>query len=577
MSPSVYMASHLSSGYNAAAITDHWGITNNPGVARITFLPGTEWGTWSAPVPSPHGDVVLVSTGFIVNGKPVARAFNASSNYYHYWSDVRGFADKYSALLIYAHPDASQSWTAADLLSVARNGDLIEIDNNGLPISGGAITNSTKIDAVLSAGRHVWLTADEDIHGWNPGNAWDMVCAPDSSNTSLIAAIKAGNFYACAGPYYNLPIKMINNIKVTGNTIQIDLPRSSNLTWIGKQGTILKTKTGVTSDTCTVTGNEVYVRAVITQNNGNNIAWTQPLFITSTPTPNPTPTSTPTPAPTPSPTPVPGKTITVGTSGNYKTIQAAITAASSGYTILVGNGIYKEHLTINKKLTIKASPGATPVVDGGGSGAVFSLSAGGVWLEGLTIRNKGTTGYGVTITSSGCTVINNIIDGGYSSLKVSLGSGNTIDGNVLTNGTMGVFLYNTKNNVVRNNNVNRNTIGLRLYGSAGNTLNGNYAHDNAVGLQLDDKNSVNNKIYLNDLVNNLAIQARAVAANNWSSATVKYVFGGKTFTGKLGNRYGDYKGSDANHDGVGDVTYSKNNVKDQAPLTDLHTKYAIVG
>ncbi len=175
-----------------------------------------------------------------------------------------------------------------------------------------------------------------------------------------------------------------------------------------------------------------------------------------------------------------------------------------------------------------------PVVDGGGGGVVFSLTVSGVRLEGLTIRNKGTASYGILVSSSGCTLINNVLDGGNSGIKISGGSGNTVDGNRVSNATMGIFAYNTKNNVVRNNDLYKNVIGLRLYGATGNTITGNYAHVNAVGLQADDAGSKSNTIYLNDFVGNTALQAYVKGANTWTSGTVKYIFGGKTFTGKLG-------------------------------------------
>lgn len=252
-------------------------------------------------------------------------------------------------------------------------------------------------------------------------------------------------------------------------------------------------------------------------------------------------------------------------------------AAGSGYTILVNNGTYMERLMINKKLTIKAAPGASPLVDGGGSGAVFSLVAGGVWLEGFTIRNRGKSCYGILISASGCTVINNVIDGGNCGIKINSGGGNLIDGNSITGATMGIFAYNTKNNVIRNNRASKNVIGIRLYLSVNNTITGNYAGANAAGLQADDSGSKNNAIYLNDFVGNTAFQAYAKGNNVWSSGTVNYVYNSVTFSGKLGNRYSDYSGKDPDGNGIGTPAYTKYGVKDQYPLADLRTKYTIVG
>ena len=78
----------------------------------------------------------------------------------------------------------------------------------------------------------------------------------------------------------------------------------------------------------------------------------------------------------------------------FLTIQAAISAATPGDTVLIetGNG-YNESVTVNvSNLTIEADTGQSPVLDGATPAAQvpgFTLSSGttGVTIEGLTMQN----------------------------------------------------------------------------------------------------------------------------------------------------------------------------------------------
>jgi hypothetical protein len=91
----------------------------------------------------------------------------------------------------------------------------------------------------------------------------------------------------------------------------------------------------------------------------------------------------------------------------YVTIQAAISAASNGDTILVENGNgYAEQDTINKSLTIEAAPGQTPLNQGNGTGVGFTVESGvtGVTISGLAIGNFAQ---GVVVGSSASATITN--------------------------------------------------------------------------------------------------------------------------------------------------------------------------
>lgn len=105
------------------------------------------------------------------------------------------------------------------------------------------------------------------------------------------------------------------------------------------------------------------------------------------------------------------KTLTVP--GNYGTIQAAIDAASSGDSILVGPGLYQENLdTESKRLDLVSTAGAAAtIIDGGHRGTVLRLYPAGS-ISGFTVQSGQAPldGGGIRIAGPGPTVIaNNII------------------------------------------------------------------------------------------------------------------------------------------------------------------------
>jgi len=98
----------------------------------------------------------------------------------------------------------------------------------------------------------------------------------------------------------------------------------------------------------------------------------------------------------------------------FKTIQAAISRAGGGDTILVetGNG-YDEADTVTAnltKLTIKADTSQAPILNGGAGQSGFTVAATGVTISGFTIENFATgvvVDGGASLTLSGDTIKDN--------------------------------------------------------------------------------------------------------------------------------------------------------------------------
>jgi parallel beta-helix repeat protein len=164
---------------------------------------------------------------------------------------------------------------------------------------------------------------------------------------------------------------------------------------------------------------------------------------------------------------------------DYDTIQKAIDAAGYGETIIVYSGIYEEKIKFNNKnITVRSTDPseptivATTVIDGGGSGTVVQFVSGDEsTLEGFTIRNGNSGGYGggIFILSSDPTITGNTISDNTAHLK---GGGifmsfsnptitsNTITGNTVTTEDGGGIFMSSSSPTITGNNINSNQAGL---------------------------------------------------------------------------------------------------------------------
>jgi parallel beta-helix repeat protein len=180
----------------------------------------------------------------------------------------------------------------------------------------------------------------------------------------------------------------------------------------------------------------------------------------------------------------------------------------------------------------------------------LTLSSTGNTIRYNTIRRGKTAG---VYSSSDNTIVhhNTIADCDYGIYYYSCKSG-TIYYNVLSDNSIGIRLYTTTaTNTVTNNKIRDNTWGIELVSANSNTFTGNWIQDNAWGISLSTASS--NNIYHNNFFNN-ALQATGTGTNNW-------------YVSNQGNYWSDYKGQDANGDGIGDTQYKLQSVvQDNYPL-----------
>lgn len=96
-------------------------------------------------------------------------------------------------------------------------------------------------------------------------------------------------------------------------------------------------------------------------------------------------------------------TFTVGSTGDFDTIQEAINAASSGDTINVTAGAYKEQLVINKSLTLQGAGAGTTIIEAPDTMTATSWSHRGAAFKTL-IEVNGTSAHNITVNISGFTI-----------------------------------------------------------------------------------------------------------------------------------------------------------------------------
>jgi len=179
---------------------------------------------------------------------------------------------------------------------------------------------------------------------------------------------------------------------------------------------------------------------------------------------------------------------------HVKTINEGITNVSVGGEVCVYNGIYTEHVTVDKQVNLIGESRDNVIVDGSGSGYIVYVTVDGVTIDTFSITNGA---YGIYIWKysnnniKNCDVYNNTGNG----ISLSASSNNVITNcDAYNNTRSGIYLSDATNNVITNCNLynNKNT-GISLYRPSNNNVITNCNVYNNVG---------NAGIYFNSAPNN---------------------------------------------------------------------------
>ncbi len=233
----------------------------------------------------------------------------------------------------------------------------------------------------------------------------------------------------------------------------------------------------------------------------------------------------------------------VNTTYNYDTIQAAVGSAETldGNTIFVDRGVYYEHVTVDKALTIVGEDSTNTAVDGNGTGTAISIKADNVTIEDFTIRNSSESG-------------------------VYLNGGNyaQIQNDKIVNNYCGLNVSSAYNMIFGNEIVSNQYCGLLVSGGSGTIFENNITYNN-YGICVNSSQASNNNLIYHNNLNNTHQTSTNEAYGLWDNG---YPSGG--------NYWSDYDGPDlfsgvfqtvTGSDGIGDTAYTIDaNNTDRYPL-----------
>jgi parallel beta-helix repeat protein len=233
----------------------------------------------------------------------------------------------------------------------------------------------------------------------------------------------------------------------------------------------------------------------------------------------------------------PTTTWTVDDNGpaNFTRIQDAINAADEGDTVFVHNGTYREHVFVNKSISLIGENFLGTIIDGNASEylpalEVFNITD--VVVMNFTVRNTTTSSeaYGVLLFKArNVTLQNNMVKQAYYGILIGNSSQcRILDNSIVDNYNSGVvFRSNSSHNIIVGNLISSNPTGIYI-----------------------ESYSKYDVFYHNNIVSNTVHQVNPFpyTFSVWDN-------------GVEGNYWGDYRGIDIDGDGIGDTNPPFQDVK----------------
>jgi nitrous oxidase accessory protein len=182
-----------------------------------------------------------------------------------------------------------------------------------------------------------------------------------------------------------------------------------------------------------------------------------------------------------------------GPGADFPLIAPAIAAATAGDTIVVGPGVYREDLAVDRTLAIRGD--GMPVVMGTGQGTVIEVFAPSCEIRGLAIEESGTGLTGrmdaaIRLASDGNAVVGNRLRRVYFGVVSEGGANNRVEGNTIEGFSGepfgrrgdGLYFYRSPRGVIEGNVVRGERDGIYLQFAPGTVVARNTVSDSRYGL-----------------------------------------------------------------------------------------------
>ena len=249
--------------------------------------------------------------------------------------------------------------------------------------------------------------------------------------------------------------------------------------------------------------------------------------------------------------------------GAFSSIQAALNHVNSGDTVYVKSGIYFEHVTISKTVSLIGENRETTTIDAEGKdpGSIIVVAASNVKIAGFTIQNSREGGNAICIDGfNQSTVSDNVVatkngDG----IRVLRSFGNVISDNLVTNNSYTSVGFDwTFDNSFFNNTITNNRIGIGAsYDAYRNVFHNNTIVGNNHGILV----AMHDSKFFHNIIANSTVQAFVYfnLTNKWDNG---YPSGG--------NYWSDYDKAGLMDEDIGERPYVINDYnKDDYPILNV--------
>lgn len=273
--PERQAADYRAMGYDFLAVTDHNVMNELSRYSTPDFLmiPG-----WERDIPHGMGKCIHIVGLFGEDVEP-GSVFRRPQGNEEEMTDQQ-LVDQMrgeNVFLVYAHPQWSR--TEPEELRALEGFDAIEVFNTGCEVLCYTGRGDVYWDMLLRMGRHVTAVAADDTHAKDPKTdrfgGWVVVKAPALTHKDIIAALKAGAYYASQGP-------AIEEFTIEDGVVHVRTSPCREIhvvTWLRRGQSYFATESSLLTEAeYKLAGDESWVRIVCEDAQGK-LAWSNPLWL----------------------------------------------------------------------------------------------------------------------------------------------------------------------------------------------------------------------------------------------------------------------------------------------------------